>query len=422
MNDSPIEALSESTASSDKICITRCKTMKRQRINILQGWLFLAWIVPIIQAVSNDDGILALSQLPSEDQTSRKRLRQLRGTHDRRSYRLRSMGIRPRKRQKRDSGVENDEDANENARSNNDVDETDSPSYETRKRKRNANSSKISNRVQSKHRPYGSKGKGKRVYYKRRKRRKKRSRKKARAEGYLGKGGRRKDDICKQYDFGTRTLANGDRKFRNIFDRTRPANGKGGFSYQNNRFDHVSGGIFGKGNIRNIFDRDLFFRHREWYLEDRQDRKTNEGAYCDQNVLELAGKAPELSAFVRLVEQAGLEDIFDCPGPFTFLAPTNEAFRSIDTNFWGMVLGQNNKKALEDIVLYHVLPGSFYTDTFQAGIQKTLQGESVEISLDPLTFNDSRKLEGEASSCNGIIHIIVGDILIPPSFGTFQDI
>lgn len=43
-------------------------------------------------------------------------------------------------------------------------------------------------------------------------------------------------------------------------------------------------------------------------------RLQNEGEDCSPNVLDVARKNPDLSIFVDLVERAGLEEIFNCPG------------------------------------------------------------------------------------------------------------
>lgn len=72
-----------------------------------------------------------------------------------------------------------------------------------------------------------------------------------------------------------------------------------------------------------------------------------------------------------------------------------------------------NSEALQELLLYHIVPGFFMSDDLVAGPLQTLLGEEVDVTLNPLKFNQADAIETDILACNGIIHII-DDLLIPP--------
>ena len=146
---------------------------------------------------------------------------------------------------------------------------------------------------------------------------------------------------------------------------------------------------------------------------------SNEMEGCRRNVYKKARRIPEISIFVGLLEQAGLDEILTCNGPFTVLAPSNTAFmnNSIVTNYLSDVA---NADELQDVLLYHILPGLGYVEDFRNGsVETLLQYANINVTIDPVRFNDDAMIvEGDFKACNGVIHII-DDILLPP--GTHEN-
>lgn len=137
-----------------------------------------------------------------------------------------------------------------------------------------------------------------------------------------------------------------------------------------------------------------------------------DGPLCDPNVIDTARNIPTISIFVSLIEQAGLEDIFLCAGPFTCLAPSNAAFAE-NPGLTNYLADLNNVEDLREFVLYNIIPGLYLLDDFQFGELETLQGEDVLVGLAPLTFNGAGVVEGDILACNGVIDVI-GDVIVPP--------
>lgn len=123
-------------------------------------------------------------------------------------------------------------------------------------------------------------------------------------------------------------------------------------------------------------------------------------------MLDTARLNPDLSIFVDMIEVAGLEEIFLCAGPFTALIPTNAAFESIDQETIDELLLPENRKNLQDLLLFHVLPGVQSSTVVEEGTLPSLSGDEVTVTLDPLRFNEVNVLEADLPACNGIIHIL----------------
>ena len=134
------------------------------------------------------------------------------------------------------------------------------------------------------------------------------------------------------------------------------------------------------------------------------------------NILEVARQIPEFALTVTLIERAELSDIFSCPGPFTGNLPSNAAWDDVDPAFLELILRPDNVDQLEDLLLYHFLPGLFPTTSLVPGpIDTLLQGESVSVSLNPIAFNGVEVGQADIQACNGLLNELRA-LLLP--FGT----
>jgi uncharacterized surface protein with fasciclin (FAS1) repeats len=140
----------------------------------------------------------------------------------------------------------------------------------------------------------------------------------------------------------------------------------------------------------------------------------NGGALCDPNILDAAKELGDLSMFLELLEIADLTEVFSCTGPFTLLAPANAAFEALDVTTIKELLLPDNKEKLQDLLLYHMLPGMYLEEDFEDGPYDTLlAGQTVDVSVNPVVFNGRAPLvDGNNLACNGVIHVI-GDVLVP---------
>jgi uncharacterized surface protein with fasciclin (FAS1) repeats len=129
-----------------------------------------------------------------------------------------------------------------------------------------------------------------------------------------------------------------------------------------------------------------------------------EGASCMPNLLDVARELPKFALTVTLIQRAGLVEIFNCGGPFTGLFPTNEGWDAVDPVFLDVILRPENADQLEELLLYHVLPNSYPSSMLNSGSIKTLSGDSVDVSLNPIRFNNVEVSGSDISACNGLIY------------------
>lgn len=139
--------------------------------------------------------------------------------------------------------------------------------------------------------------------------------------------------------------------------------------------------------------------------------------------------APNLSQVVALIQRANLADTLRGAGPYTLLAPNNDAFTRVPAETMARV--NADPDLLRRALTYHVLPGRFTFDQIKERISagggtatfETVNGNPMRARMQ----GDLVVLEGENSSIaylaradvpssNGLLHVING-VLIPPALG-----
>merc|ERR1712157_259375 len=131
-----------------------------------------------------------------------------------------------------------------------------------------------------------------------------------------------------------------------------------------------------------------------------------------QNIVQLAQATDALSTLVAAVIAADLVDTLSGDGPFTVFAPTNEAFAALGSTVDDL-LKPENKAALTNILLYHVVPGTALSTDLTEGVLPTVQGETVEVTLDPIAINGAGVAIPDVLATNGVVHVIDA-VLLPP--------
>ena len=132
------------------------------------------------------------------------------------------------------------------------------------------------------------------------------------------------------------------------------------------------------------------------------------------NIVETAVNAGSFKTLLTAVEAAGLVDILTSPGPYTVLAPTDEAFAKIPKETLDSWLQDTGK--LKQIITYHVLFGDVRTDNFvEIDSAETFEGGLVGIDKIDGGFkiNEAKVLQTDILADNGVIHVI--DTVLMPS-------
>lgn len=101
-------------------------------------------------------------------------------------------------------------------------------------------------------------------------------------------------------------------------------------------------------------------------------------------------------------------------GPFTFFAPTDEAFRWINPFFVKAL--KEDQNLLRSVLLQHIVANrTLFPPPFQDSVAKTLNGKTLILSVqrNGLFVNQSLVLKNDIAASNGIVHIIKR-LLLPP--------
>jgi uncharacterized surface protein with fasciclin (FAS1) repeats len=130
------------------------------------------------------------------------------------------------------------------------------------------------------------------------------------------------------------------------------------------------------------------------------------------DIVETATNYGSFRTLVTAIEAAGLLDLLQSPGPYTILAPTDEAFAKIPTNTIASWLADIPK--LKKILTYHILFGEVLTENFvELSSAETVEGSVVGIDIaDGIKINDAKVLTPDILADNGVIHII-DSVLMP---------
>ncbi len=132
-------------------------------------------------------------------------------------------------------------------------------------------------------------------------------------------------------------------------------------------------------------------------------------------IVDIAVADDRFETLVAALQAAELVETLQGDGPFTVLAPTDDAFAALPEGTVEALL--EDIPALTDILLYHVVAGDVRAArvvTLDAAV--TVQGESVSITVegDNVRINDSLVIIADVVASNGVIHVIDA-VLLPPT-------
>lgn len=92
--------------------------------------------------------------------------------------------------------------------------------------------------------------------------------------------------------------------------------------------------------------------------------------YPNKNIIQNAVNSKDHTTLVAAVKAGGLVKTLEGAGPFTVFAPTNAAFDALPAGTVQNLLKPDNKKDLDKILTYHVVPGRLDTAALDRDIKK----------------------------------------------------
>lgn len=141
-------------------------------------------------------------------------------------------------------------------------------------------------------------------------------------------------------------------------------------------------------------------------------------AHAD-DIVEIAAEAGTFSTLLAAAEAAGLVDVLKSDGPWTVLAPTDDAFAALPEGTVANLLLPQNKDQLVAILTYHVDDRLLTSDMISDGTihVKPVNTDAlltVTKSCNGITINGANVIATDIIADNGVIHVI-DQVLIPGS-------
>lgn len=132
------------------------------------------------------------------------------------------------------------------------------------------------------------------------------------------------------------------------------------------------------------------------------------------DIVDTAVAAGQFGTLAAALGAADLVETLKGDGPFTVLAPTDEAFEKLPEGTVESLLKPENKDKLTAILLYHVLPGeALAADVVKLSEAKTVQGSKVRIRVKKgkVKVDNATVIATDVRCSNGVIHVIDSVIL-----------
>ena len=148
---------------------------------------------------------------------------------------------------------------------------------------------------------------------------------------------------------------------------------------------------------------------------------------ANKNIVQNAVNSKDHTTLVAAVKAGGLVDTLEGKGPFTVFAPTNEAFSALPDGTVDNLLKPENKKELDKILTYHVVPGKLDSEAIDREIKKgdgkatlktveggtlTLTGSGKDLMVTDEKGDTAKVTIANVDQSNGVI-MVVNKVLMP---------
>ena len=123
-------------------------------------------------------------------------------------------------------------------------------------------------------------------------------------------------------------------------------------------------------------------------------------------ILETADAAGCFTTLLAAVDAAGLRQALEGPGPFTVLAPVDEAFAALPPGTVQTLV--DNPPQLARILKYHVIVGAHGRELLCAQQEwASLEGAPIPVRrAEPFELKNATVLTADVRCDNGVVHVI----------------
>ena len=134
----------------------------------------------------------------------------------------------------------------------------------------------------------------------------------------------------------------------------------------------------------------------------------------NKDIVDTAVAAGSFQTLAKALQAADLVETLKGKGPYTVFAPTDEAFGRLPAGTLNDLLKPENKRTLQRILSYHVVPGRVSSaDVVKLHTVKAVSGDTIDIKAKGGTVMvaSARVVKTDVQASNGIIHVIDSVIL-----------
>lgn len=123
-------------------------------------------------------------------------------------------------------------------------------------------------------------------------------------------------------------------------------------------------------------------------------------------ILETAAGAGCFNTLLAAVEAAGLREALEGPGPFTVLAPVDDAFAALPPGTVQTLV--DNPPQLARILKFHVIAGAHRRDELVEQAEwSSLEGAPIPIRCaEPFEVKNATVVSADVICDNGVVHVI----------------
>ena len=134
----------------------------------------------------------------------------------------------------------------------------------------------------------------------------------------------------------------------------------------------------------------------------------------DYDLVETANQTGSFRILLRALDAAGLNDTLKETGPFTILAPLDEAFIKIPETKLHDLFRSENRESLRTLLRHHIIAGNLPSGELKRHDQVTsMNGEKLRIeSRAGLWANEAQVITPDLKASNGVLHGI-DTVLVP---------
>lgn len=152
------------------------------------------------------------------------------------------------------------------------------------------------------------------------------------------------------------------------------------------------------------------------------DNENNDICCVGSSIVDIASQEDSLSTLVAALQATGLDAALTGQGPYTVLAPTNDAFDAFLASINATSLEDIPVDVLTNVLLNHVILGEVESSSLTNGYANTqaisgASGTNMSLYINTdngVSFNGvSNVLTADVSASNGVVHVVDGVIGLP---------